>query len=158
MRVAFVVLMLFAALAACSDDDPRYGPPGGIAGRTLDFDDAGAASTADDSSASADGGGIDTGVPAEASAVTVFAALYGTITDPSTPPANSVCIPCHRDTQTPMFVKTTAELTRAAFLSLGFDNIQTGRFYNKGQHEGNPLTPLQQALARQWSAAEHGGD
>ena len=142
------LLAAFAAFAACSDDDPSYGPPGGIAGRTIDYGDDATSSTSE--------GGSDAGVPAtDASATELFAQLYGTITDPATPPANSVCVPCHRDTQDPRFVKSTAELTRAEFLSLSFDNIESGRFYNKGQHEGNPLTPLQQTLTKQWSAAEH---
>lgn len=143
MRCAFLVLAL---LAACSDNDPAYGPPGGIAGRTIDFDPVDSAAPMEDAS-------IPT---SDASAPELFAQLYATLTDPSPDPPTSVCIPCHRDTQTPKFIKTTSELTRAEFLNDRFDDLDAGRFYNKGEHEGHALKPAQKVLAQQWSAAERG--
>lgn len=143
---SWLVLALSGAIGAmsamsCADTDPRYGPPQGIRGRKIDF--------------GIDASPVEAG-PSTKPAPELFADLFATLTD-STEAKGSKCIPCHASTQAPVFMAVTAEETRAKFKALGFDRLETSRFYLKGQHTGNALKPEQKALTQQWAAAEAAG-
>lgn len=132
-----------AGVAACSDTDPRYGPPEAIRGRKIDY---GTGTTTDTDS----GGG--TGTPKSAPAA--FADLYATFAGAAD---GSKCTPCHAPGGSggALFVATDATSSRAFFLSAGWQDITApSSFATKGQHSGPALTAGQKTLAKSWSDAE----
>jgi hypothetical protein len=145
---SFLVLVVLggvagAGAAACSDTDPRYGPPEAIRGRTIDYGTG--ATPATDS-----GGG--TGTPKTAPAA--FADLYATFAGAA---AGSKCTPCHAPGGTggAFFVATDATSSRAFFLMSGWQNITApSTFATKGAHSGPALTAEQKTLTKTWSDAE----
>jgi mono/diheme cytochrome c family protein len=145
-RVTIGLVLLNAALAVaaslgsagCADTDPNYGPPQGIKGREVDFGTGPAPATPAPN--------VEGGVtPTTKSAPEAFAELFATL---------GTCSGCHGAAQVPVFVKATAEDTRAEFKKQGYDTIATSRFYLKPQHTGPGLTAAQKKLTETWSAAE----
>jgi hypothetical protein len=147
-RLTIVFLLLLggsaaAGVSACSDTDPRYGPPEAIRGRKIDY---GQGVTAEEDS----GGG--TGTPKTAPAA--FADLYATFAGAGD---GTKCTPCHAPGGTggKFFVATDATSSRAFFLANGYEDIaKPNTFATKGQHSGNPLTAAQKTLTKTWSDAE----
>ncbi|HSO38171.1 MAG TPA: hypothetical protein VLT33_36840 [Labilithrix sp.] len=144
LRRVTVVLVLLTASAAlaglaggagCSDTDPNYGPPQGIKGREIDFGTGTTPTTPTP----------EGGVTPTKSAPQAFADLFATL---------GTCSGCHGATQVPVFVKATAEETRAEFKKEGYDTLASSAFYLKPQHSGPALTAAQKKLTELWSAAE----
>ena len=108
-----------AAITACADTDPRYGPPGVIRGLQVDFEvDSGGAT----GSSGAPGG--DAGAQSSRDAKDKFAELFATL---------GTCSGCHGANQTPVFMKATAEETRALWKGAAYDKLPTSAVYNKPQ-------------------------
>ncbi len=137
------------AFVACSDGDPKYGPPDAIRGRTINYGvEVPKADTL------ADGG---TGSGATKTPQQLFNDLYLTITGTG---AGTKCTPCHEPggIGVTLFVGTSSSTSYAIFKTNGYQDLaKVNAFYTKGQHTGNPLTPAQQALAKAWSVAEAAG-
>ena len=130
-----------AAITACADTDPRYGPPGVIRGLQVDFGvDSGGAT----GSSGAPGG--DAGAQSSQDAKDEFAALFATL---------GTCLPCHGTNQTPVFMKATAEETRVLWKGAAYDKLPTSAVYNKPQHTGPGLTAAQKDLMKPWADAEN---
>ena len=147
-RLTVVLLLLLggsaaAGVSACSDEDPRYGPPEAIRGNKIDY---GIATPAQGDSGT--GGGTVKTAPA------AFADLYATFAGAVD---GTKCTPCHATGGTggKFFVATDATSSRAFFLANGYQDIaKANTFATKGQHSGNPLTTDQKALTKAWSDAE----
>jgi len=130
-----------AAITACADTDPRYGPPGVIGGLQVDFGGDGGAS----------GSGAprgDAGAQSSQDAQDKFAALFATL---------GTCSGCHGANQTPVFMKATAEATRVLWKGAGYDKLPTSAVYNKPQHAAPGLTAAQKDLMKLWADAENAG-
>jgi hypothetical protein len=147
----FMGLMLGGSLAcvACSDTDPKYGPPEAIRGRKIDY---GVEAPATEP---ADGGGGTTGgakTPQQ-----LFNDVYATITGTG---EGTKCTPCHAPggIGVTLFVGTGAPDAYTIFKSKGYQDLtKPNAFYTKGQHSAAPLTAAQQALTKAWSDAEAAG-
>jgi hypothetical protein len=147
-RLAVVLFLLrggsaAAAMTACSDTDPRYGPPEAIRGRQIDYGTATPTET--------DAGGTP-GTPK--TAPQAFADLYATFAGAAN---GSKCTPCHAagGTGGKFFVATDATSSRAFFLANGYQDItKANTFFTKGAHSGPALTADQKTLAKTWSDAE----
>jgi hypothetical protein len=146
--VTVVFMMLASALSAaafgiaCSDTDPRYGPPEAIRGRKIDY---GTAVPEEDA-------GAGTGTPK--TAPEAFAVLYATFAGAAD---GTKCTPCHAagGTGGKFFVATDATSSRAFFLANGYEDItKPNSFATKGRHTGNPLTAEQKTMTKTWSDAE----
>lgn len=150
-RLTVVFLLLCGASAgvgatACSDTDPRYGPPEAIRGRKIDYGTT--------TPAEADAGG---GTGTAKTAPAAFADLYATFAGAGD---GTKCTPCHAagGTGGKFFVATDATSSRAFFLANGYQDItKPNTFATKGQHSGNPLTADQKTLTKTWSDAEKAG-
>jgi hypothetical protein len=144
-----VVLAGGAAAAACSDGDPRFGPPEAIRGRKIDYGVDVPAPEISEEGGSSSGG---TRSPQQ-----LFDDVYATIQGVG---EGTKCTPCHEPggTGVTLFVGTSAADSYAIFKSKGYQDItKPNTFATKGQHSGNPLTPAQQALTKKWSEAEGAG-
>jgi len=136
-----------ALATACSDTDPRYGPPEAIRGNKIDYGQATTTTTQD--------AGGTTGTPKTAPAA--FADLYATFAGAGD---GSKCTPCHATGGTggKLFVATDATTSRAFFLAEGYQDLaKANSFAAKGAHSGPALTADQKTLAKTWSDAEKAG-
>ena len=151
LTIVFLLLLGASAAAlatACSDTDPRYGPPEAIRGRTVDYGNG------NTPAATTDAGGTP-GTPKTAAAA--FDDLYATFAGTA---AGTKCTPCHATGGTggKFFVATDAASSRAFFLANGYQDVaKPNSFATKGQHSGNPLTAGQQTLTKTWADAEKAG-
>jgi hypothetical protein len=139
-------LGISGASAACSDTDPRYGPPEAIRGRTIDYGIDEPAQATD----AGGGGGAKTAQPS-------FNDLYATITGTG---EGSKCTGCHSPggAGVTFFVSTGAVEAYAIFKNKGYQDLtKPNSFATKGAHSGPALTKAQKALAKTWSDAEAAG-
>lgn len=134
-----------AASVACSDTDPKYGPPEAIRGRQINYGvDPPATDTTDSG-----------GTPGAAKTPQeLFNDVYATITGTG---EGTKCTPCHAPggIGITFFVGTGAADAYGIFKSKGYQDItKPNTFYTKGAHSGQPLTAAQQALTKKWADAE----
>jgi hypothetical protein len=138
-----------AASVACSDTDPRYGPPEAIRGRKIDYGVDVPAATVPTT---------DSGTPGTPTTVTpqeLFNDLYATIQGVAS--EGTKCTPCHAPggNGVTLFVGTSAVDSYGIFKAKGYQDLtKPNTFYTKGKHTGEPLTAPQQALAKKWADAE----
>lgn len=136
-----------AASVACSDTDPKYGPPEAIRGRQIDY---GIEAPAPEPTA--EGGTTATKTPQD-----LFNDLYATIQGVG---EGSKCTPCHAPAGTGVtfFIGTGAADAYTIFKTKGYQDItKPNSFYTKGSHTGPALTPAQQTLTKAWATAETAG-
>lgn len=137
-----------AAAVACSDTDPKFGPPEAIRGRKIDYGVEAPALPASDA------GGTPGGAKTPQQ---LFNDVYATITGTG---EGSKCTPCHAPggTGVTLFVGTGAADAHTIFKTKGYQDItKPNGFHTKGAHTGPALTADQKALAKKWADAEVAG-
>lgn len=137
-----LVLGASAASVACSDTDPKYGPPEAIRGRKIDYG-------VEPPTTETDAGTGGPKTPQQ-----LFNDLYATIQGVG---EGSKCTPCHAPggNGITLFVGTSAEDSYAIFKSKGYQDLtKANSFFTKKAHTGPALTPAQEALTKTWADAE----
>lgn len=137
---------LSAASVGCADEDPKYGPPEAIRGRTINYGTGAAPPEPEDA------GGNTTPKTARQ----LFDDLYATFTGNA---PNGTCIPCHAPggTGSLKFADPSKDAAYTMFKDKKYYVLTTPNgFYNKGVHGGGgpDLTAAQKKITESWSAAE----
>ncbi len=141
----FFALALTALGAACADQEPEFGLPSAIKGKSP-TGGAGGSTSSGSTSGGTDGGGAATGAKA------FFLASVAT-------PARAECgTSCHRPSPGPKLFGDTPDETYTVFIQMNFHTAPN--FRDKGQHTGPGISANLKGVVGEWmlkEQAERGG-